>query len=101
VAIANDDGTAVYRIAGHRLHALWAVSTGGTSPVEAGGLLYVYDPGGSGLHVYRPGSPHPIATLAAGRGHWESPIVVDGRIALAEGNANDHLLHGVLDIWQR
>jgi outer membrane protein assembly factor BamB len=101
VAIANDQGTAVYRIAGRRLHQLWATSTGGTSPVEAGGLLYVYDPGGSGLHVYRPGSPHPVATLAAGRGHWESPIIVDGRIALAEGNANDHLLHGVLDIWQR
>jgi hypothetical protein len=100
VAVANDAGTAVYRVRGRRLHAVWSNSTGGTSPVEAGGLLYVYNPSGGGLNVYRPSGAKPIATLPAGTGHWNSPIVVDGRIALPEGNANDHLTHGVLDIWR-
>ena len=39
------------------------------------------------------------ATLSAGSGHWNSPIVADGRIALPEGDANDHATTGVLDIW--
>jgi hypothetical protein len=38
--------------------------------------------------------------LASGEGHWNSPIVVDGRIARPEGNANDHATRGVLDIWR-
>ena len=38
-------------------------------------------------------------TLPCGGGHWNSPIVVDGRVALPEGNANDHATSGVLDIW--
>jgi hypothetical protein len=101
VAIANDSGTALYRIAGKRLSAVWSNETGGTSPIEAGGLLYVYNPQGGGLNVYRPGSGKPIATLAAGSGHWNSPIIVDGRIALPEGSANDHATSGVLDIWRR
>jgi hypothetical protein len=101
VAVANDSGTALYRLRNRKLALVWTNGTAGTSPVEAGGLLYVYDPHGGGLNVYRPGSPKPVATLAAGAGHWSSPIVVDGQIALPEGNANDHLTHGVLDIWRR
>jgi hypothetical protein len=100
VAVANDSGTALYRLRNRKLALVWTNGTGGTSPVEAGGLLYVYDPHGSGLHVYRASSPRPVATLAAGSGHWNSPIVVDGRITVPEGNANDHLTHGVLDIWR-
>ena len=34
-----------------------------------------------------------------GSGHWNSPIVADGRIALPEGDANQHRTNGVLDIW--
>jgi hypothetical protein len=41
-----------------------------------------------------------VTTLACGAGHWNSPIVVDGRIALPEGDANDHRTSGVLDIWR-
>ena len=37
--------------------------------------------------------------LECGDGHWNSPIVVDGKIALPEGNANEHSSTGVLDIW--
>jgi hypothetical protein len=69
--------------------------------VLAGGLLYVYDVGDGGLNVYRPRPGRLVATLPAGPGHWNSPIVVDGRIALPEGDANDHETSGVLDIWSR
>jgi hypothetical protein len=99
VAVANDQGTALYRLRNRKLVLLWSNGSGGTSPIESGGLLYVYDPQG-GLNVYRAGSPKPVGTLAAGAGHWNSPIIVDGRIALPEGNANDHQTRGVLDIWR-
>jgi hypothetical protein len=84
---------------GNRLQSLWSNGHAGTSPVVAGGLLYVYDPGG-GLRVYNAATGNAVTTLASGGGHWNSPIVVDRRIALPEGNANDHLTSGVLDIWR-
>ncbi len=70
----------------------------GTSPVIAGGLLWVYDPGGT-LRAYVPETGATVASLPAGSGHWQSPIVSDGRVALAEGNANNHATAGVLDIY--
>ena len=81
------------------MQQLWKNDNAGTSPVVAGGLLYVYDPGGS-LRVYDPTTGHVVATFDAGGGHWNSPIVVDGRIALPEGSANAHATHGVIDIWR-
>ncbi len=78
---------------------MWQNGTAGTSPVVAGGLLYVYNPNG-GLVVYEPSTGKQIASLDAGGGHWNSPIVVDGRIALPEGSANDHSTSGTLDIWR-
>ena len=65
----------------------------------AGGLLFVYDPNGS-LRILRPTTGATAATLPAGAGHWNSPIVVAGRIALPEGNANDHRVTGVLNIYR-
>jgi len=67
--------------------------------VIAGGLVYVYDPNG-GLDVYQPASGKLVTTLNSGEGHWNSPIVTDGRIALGEGDANDHDTGGTLDIWR-
>jgi len=52
-----------------------------------------------GLRVYDPRSGSVLATLAAGQGHWNSPIVADGRVILPEGNANDHSRTGVIDIY--
>jgi hypothetical protein len=52
------------------------------------------------LLVYQPGTGQQVASLDAGAGHWNSPIIVDGRIALPEGNANDHNTSGVLNIWR-
>src|ERR671934_52806 len=77
----------------------WGDSDAGTSPVLAGGLLYVYDPNGR-LDVYRPATGALITRLPAGSGHWNSPIVTDGRIALPEGDANDHRQSGVLNIYR-
>lgn len=95
----DNGGTAAYRFRNGRLSVAWRNGTGGTSPVVAGGLLWVYDPGG-GVNVYVPGTGRLVTTLPCGGGHWNSPIVVDGRVALPEGNANDHATSGVLDIWQ-
>jgi len=99
VFAANDAGTTAWNFSGGQLQEKWKNGTGGTSPFVAGGLLYVYDPGG-GLVVYEPEAGRQIAKLDCGNGHWNSPIVVDGRIALPEGNANQHRTTGVLDIWR-
>jgi putative pyrroloquinoline-quinone binding quinoprotein len=96
---ADGGGTQAWSLSGGRLHSVWRNGHGGTSPVIAGGLLWVYDPGG-GLRVYQPASGKLVTTLSAGGGHWNSPIVTDGRVALPEGDANDHATSGVLDIWR-
>ena len=64
----------------------------------AGGLLWVYDPGG-GLNVYDPAGGKLVGTLASGVGHWNSPIVVDGHVVEPVGNANDHLTSGSIEIF--
>jgi putative pyrroloquinoline-quinone binding quinoprotein len=97
--VSDFGATAAYTLSGRKLTQAWRVSAAGTSPVVAGGLLYVFDPGGT-LDVYEPGTGQRLAALDAGSGHWNSPIVTDGRIALPVGNANDHRLSGVLDIWR-
>ena len=96
---AADSGATTAWTAGNgKLTQIWSHATGGTSPVVAGGLLYVYNPNG-GLRVYDPKSGTQIANLNCGGGHWNSPIAVDGRIALPEGDANQHATTGILDIW--
>ena len=99
VFVADGGGTAAWIFAGG-LTKVWSDDHGGTSPVVAGGQLFVYDPGGR-LRVYEPQTGHLLAQLACGGGHWNSPIVADGRIALPEGNANSHRTTGVLDIWRK
>jgi outer membrane protein assembly factor BamB len=96
--VADERGTEAWQLQDGKLRRAWSNNTGGTSPFEAGGLLYVYARDG-GLNVYEATSGKRITTLACGAGHWNSPIVVDGRIILPEGNANDHATRGVLDIW--
>ena len=97
--VADGSGTAAWSFNAGALKSVWQNGTAGTSPVYAGGLLYVYNPRG-GLSVYQPGTGQLAATLDAGGGHWNSPIVVDGRIALPEGNSNDHRTTGTIDIWR-
>jgi hypothetical protein len=95
---ADNGGTAAWDLENGKLQGKWKNGTGGTSPFEAGGLLFVYAREG-GLNVYEAASGRHIATLPCGPGHWNSPIVLQGEIILPEGNANDHAISGVLDIW--
>jgi PQQ-like domain len=97
--MAGEHGTGAYTLRGGRLRVVWQNGTPGTSPVLAGGLLYVYDPNAGGIDVYLPRSPRPIAHLAGEPGHWNSPIVVDGHVLEPEGNANDHNSTGTLDLF--
>jgi outer membrane protein assembly factor BamB len=97
---ADFGNTVAYRLAGNRLKVAWSNGTPGTSPILAGGLLYVFDPNTGKLNVYRPRSGQLVASLPAHRGHWNSPIVYDGTIALPVGNANDHSRSGTLIIYR-
>jgi PQQ-like domain len=99
VFIADGEGTAAYVLRGGLLLRAWQNGSPGTSPVLAGGLLYVYDPAAGGIRVYAPNSGRPIARLAGDAGHWNSPIVVDGHVIEPEGNANDHSGSGTIDIF--
>ena len=99
VFVSTFGATAAYRLVGRRLRKVWGNTTAGTSPVVAGGLLYVFDPGGR-LNVYVPTTGRLLTTLPAGPGHWNSPIVAAGRVILPEGSANDRATTGVLDIYR-
>jgi len=96
--VADGAGTDAWRWSGGKLTKAWGNGNAGTSPVVAGGLLWIYNPNG-GLNVYVPTTGKLVATRPCGGGHWNSPIVIDGRVALPEGNANDHATSCVLDIW--
>ncbi len=97
---ADNSGTSAWTVSNGQLTNAWNNSNPGTSPVVAGGLLFIYDPTGGGLRVYQPATGTVIATLPCGSGHWNSPIIADGRIALPEGSSNNHATSGVLDIWR-
>jgi hypothetical protein len=66
---------------------VWEQPTAGTSPVIAGGLLFVYDELAGELRVMAPVSGRILATRPAAAGHWSSPIVVGGRIILPVGGS--------------
>jgi hypothetical protein len=96
--VATGSGLASYVLSGGRLHLSWHRGDPGTSPVVAGGLLYVYN---GSLNVYAPATGKLLASFSGlGTAHWSSPIITDGRVALPEGNANDHRTSGVLDIFR-
>jgi outer membrane protein assembly factor BamB len=99
VFVADFDATGAYALRGGRLQQVWLNHDAGTSPIVAGGLLYVYEPNGGGIAVYNPASPKPIAKLPGTPGHWNSPIVVDGHVVEPEGDANEHKLTGTLDLF--
>ena len=100
--VANDSGTAAYLLSGRRLHVAWKNGSPGTSPVLAGGLLYVYDEVDGTLRVLRPATGGTVATLPAANGHWNSPIVVGGRVILPVGGGTegpDHVTSGRVFIY--
>ena len=70
---ADNGGTAAWTFSGGKLTQAWNNGNGGTSPVVAGGLLFVYDPGG-GLRVYDAGHGHVSSpTLDCGARPLEQP----------------------------
>jgi hypothetical protein len=98
--VGDGAGTAAYVLAGDRLSLGWATDTPGTSPVVAGGLLYVYDNVGGTLRIERPTTGATIAVLPAGTGHWSSPIVVGGRAILPVGGSTaDDASSGVVNVY--
>jgi PQQ-like domain len=99
VFVADGSGTAAYILRGGRLHVAWSDGIPGTSPVLAGGLLYIYG-GSSGRVIVRsPVSGRRLATLPAGPGHWNSPIAIGGRIIEPEGNYMAHSRSGTITIY--
>ena len=62
---ADGGGTAAWTLEGGKLVERWQNGNGGTSPVIAGDLLYVYDPKG-GLRIYEPTKGNQIADLESG-----------------------------------
>lgn len=98
VFVATGGGTWAYVLRKSRLRVAWKSGTPGTSPVVAGGLLYLYDPGGH-MDILSPTTGHVLASLPAAAGHWNSPIVVGGRVILPVGDSNSHSLRGQLFIY--
>jgi hypothetical protein len=99
VFVADFSATAAYALRGGRLRQLWQNDTPGTSPIVAGGLVYVYEPTAGGIEVYRPSSSKPITELPGSPGHWNSPVVVDGHVIEPEGDANEHSGSGTIDLF--
>jgi hypothetical protein len=97
VFVADSAGTEALLFNGGKLHVKWSNKTSGTSPAVAGGLLYVATSGA--VNVYVPTSGRLVAQLPVGTIHWQSPVVTDGRVAIAEGSYSDHAASGVLDIF--
>jgi len=102
VFVANDSGSAGYELVGGahpRLQTVWQNSTSATSPVLAGGLLYLYDEQDGKLFIRRPGSGALLRSLPAGAGHWNSPIVVGGRIIVPTGSYHSSSATSTLEIY--
>jgi outer membrane protein assembly factor BamB len=93
---ADKSGTQAWAVRADTLVSLWHADHAGTSPVIADGMAFVYDAGGT-LRVYDAHTGKPLAEFEAGDGHWNSPIVVDGKIILpteTRGSA------GTVMIWR-
>ncbi len=100
VYVTTGAGTAAYAVTpSHRLHLAWQDTQAGTSPVIAGGLLYVYNEDQGVLNVFNPTTGHLYRALPAAAGHWNSPIVVGGRIILPVGNYHSQQSTGVVYIY--
>jgi PQQ-like domain len=65
----------------------WTNGSGGTSPVIANGMVFYV--GGGGIKGLDPTSGTQLfGDTSLGGIHWESPIVIEGRLYVADENAN-------------
>jgi outer membrane protein assembly factor BamB len=97
----TDSGTAAYRLVdpSHpQLQTVWSNSTPSTSPVLAGSLLYTYDEIHGALDIRRPLSGSVVHSYPVPTGHWNSPIVSDGRVILPTGSYHDSSATSRLEI---
>jgi hypothetical protein len=101
VIYANHAGTTAYAVRGRALAVGWRQPFAGTSPVIVGDRLLVFDPDDGVLRILAVRSGRVLATLPAAAGHWNSPIVGDGVIALPTGDANAHETTGTLSLYRR
>ena len=103
VFVANDNNTYAYVLgagSNPRLSVAWKQGPAGSSPLVAGGLLYVYDIGPGVLDIREPTTGQLLASLPAGSGHWSSPIVLGGRIVLPVGGSPaDDATSGIVNIY--
>src|SRR5262249_17577172 len=97
VFVASGSGTDAWLLRGGKLQKAWGNGTAGTSPVLAGGLLYIQ--GSGAVRVYSPTSGRLLAELPGGDVHWQSPIVGGGGVVPAGGHATDALPASVVDIY--
>jgi outer membrane protein assembly factor BamB len=102
VFVGDDLGSSAYELVGGahpRLRTVWRTSTPGTSPVIAGGLLYIYNELDGQLDIRQPLSSTVLRALPVADGHWDSPIVVGGRIVLPTGSYHDNTSSSTIYIY--
>jgi PQQ-like domain len=102
VFVGDGSGTGAYTVAGGRhpyLRTVWESSTPATSPVVAGGLLYLYDEIDGKLLVRAPTNGAVLRSWAVPQGHWNSPIVVGGRIILPTGSYLNDSASSTIEIF--
>ncbi|HEX6833324.1 MAG TPA: PQQ-binding-like beta-propeller repeat protein [Rudaea sp.] len=94
--IATDNGLYSYRLivgagGGVSIAKGWTTGNGGTSPVIANGTLYYVSNHGSGTNTVRAVNPLDGTTIwsdsSIGAIHWQSPIVANGRLYIADQSA--------------
>ncbi|MGI8712914.1 MAG: PQQ-binding-like beta-propeller repeat protein [Solirubrobacteraceae bacterium] len=102
VFVATDSGSGAYQLVGGphpALKAAWMSGSAATSPVLAGGLLYLYDEDAGQLIIRRPVGGGVVRSLPVAAGHWNSPIVAGGRIILPTGSYHDNSASSTVDIY--
>ncbi|HZQ37737.1 MAG TPA: PQQ-binding-like beta-propeller repeat protein, partial [Dehalococcoidia bacterium] len=76
-----------------QLQQAWRLGQGGSSPVVAGSVLFLTTGGGVTAHDPHDGhqlwsSAQDAAGGTIGGNHWQTPIVVDGRLYIADEQAH-------------
>jgi len=92
VILANDNGISGLEISvdgsgNPSLSSKWQNGSGGTSPVIANGMVFYV--GGGGIKALDPTTGSQLFSDSGPGGiHWESPIVVQGRLYVADESAH-------------